>query len=102
MSSVKIAGISHTVALKADGSVWAWGFNSSGQLGNGATTNSFTPVQVSGLSGVTAVAAGGDHAFALKAGTVWAWGDNYYGQLGDGSTTNRTTPVIVQYPLRLQ
>ena len=84
------------MALKSDGTVWAWGDNGYGQLGDGTTTDRTTPVQVSGLSGVTAIAAGCYHTVALKSdGTVWAWGYNGYGQLGDGTTTQRTTPVQV-------
>ena len=75
----------HTVALKTDGTVWAWGYNGWGQLGDGTTTNKTTPVQVSGLSGVIAIAAEGNCTAALKSdGTVWAWGDNAYGQLVTG------------------
>ena len=94
------AGGSHSVALKSDGTVWAWGYNDSGQLGDGTTTNRSTPVKVSGLSGVIAIAAGcwGQYTVALKSdGTVWAWGDNNSGQLGDGTTHywGQTTPVQV-------
>jgi 6-phosphogluconolactonase (cycloisomerase 2 family)/alpha-tubulin suppressor-like RCC1 family protein/fibronectin type 3 domain-containing protein len=90
------AGAGHTLALKSDGTVWAWGRNSYGQLGDGSTTTRTTPVKVSGLSGVTAIVAGSSHSLALKSdGTVWGWGNNGYGQLGDGSTTSRTTPVQV-------
>ena len=91
------AGVFNTVALKNDGTVWAWGLNSSGQLGDGTTTDSYTPVQVSGLTGVRAISAGFvSHAVALKNdGTVWAWGSNGYGQLGDGTTTDSYTPVQV-------
>ena len=89
-------GDSHSLALKSDGTVWAWGYNGCGQLGDGSTTNRLTPVQVSGLTGVVAIAGGGSHSLALKSdGTVWAWGCNDYGQLGDGTTTNRLTPVQV-------
>jgi len=78
------------------GKVWAWGNNEYGQLGDGTTTDRSFPVQVSGLSGVTAVSAGGPHSLALKSdGTVWAWGYNRYGQLGDGTGTNQHTPVQV-------
>ena len=75
-------------ALRSDGTVWAWGFNTYGQLGAGMDTRwpSFSPVQVSGLTGVTAIAAGGWNGYALGSdGTVWAWGWNGYGGLGDGT-----------------
>lgn len=103
----------YTVLLKQDGTVWAWGHNEYGQLGDGTTTNRLnanlkcnregcipgdgtTPVQVSGLKGVTAIAAGGGHTVALKNdGTVWAWGSNDHGLLGDGTTTDRYAPVQV-------
>jgi alpha-tubulin suppressor-like RCC1 family protein len=74
----------------------AWGYNGSGQLGNGTTTISHVPVAVSGLSGVTAVAAGGEHSLALLSnGTVMAWGSNREGQLGTGNTTSSRVPVAV-------
>ena len=88
------AGGRHTVVLKNDGTVWAWGNNSDGQLGDGTAINRKTPVQVSGLGGVTTAAAGSSYTVVLKNdGTVWAWGYNNSGQLGDGTTTNRKTPV---------
>lgn len=88
------AGTYHSLALKEDGTVWACGNNTHGQLGDGTSTDRNTPVQVNNLSGVTAIAAGYFHSLALKEdGTVWAWGYNYYGQLGDGTKTNRKTPV---------
>jgi len=90
------AGGSHSLAVKADGTVWSWGNNGSGRLGDGTTTTRTTPVQVSGLSGVVSVGAGSSHSLAVKSdGTVWSWGNNGSGQLGDGTTTNRTTPVQV-------
>jgi len=90
------AGGYHSLALKNDGTVWAWGYNFYGQLGAGTTTDSAIPVQVAGLTGVTAVAADDYHSLALKNdGTVWAWGNNAYGSLGDGTTTNSATPVQV-------
>ncbi|MEO5367850.1 MAG: tandem-95 repeat protein, partial [Magnetococcus sp. WYHC-3] len=93
----KIAGgSSHTIALKSDGTVRAWGCNGYGQLGDGTTINRLTSVQVSGLTGVVAVDAGSTHTVALKSnGTVWTWGNNGNGQLGDGTTTTRNTPVQV-------
>ncbi len=90
------AGSYHTVALKSDGTVLAWGMNGSGQLGDGSTTQRLSPVPVTGLTGVVAIAAGNHYTLALKAdGTVLAWGNNDQGQLGDGSTTQRLTPVPV-------
>jgi alpha-tubulin suppressor-like RCC1 family protein len=90
------AGYYHTLALRADGTVWSWGFNSGGQLGDGTNTHRTTPVAVLGLSNVVAVAAGGYHSLALRAdGTVWAWGEKGGGQLGDGTATWRNTPVQV-------
>jgi RHS repeat-associated protein len=96
------------VALKANGTVWSWGYNNQGELGTGNTTvyNQLTPIQVVGpggtgfLTGVTHVAAGGQHSLALKAdGSVWAWGQNSYGQLGsnDGAASH-STPVEVVGP----
>jgi alpha-tubulin suppressor-like RCC1 family protein len=84
------------LALKADGTVWSWGGNSQGQLGDGTQTERSAPVQVSGLADVVAIAGGSFHSLALKRdGTVWAWGNNGTGQLGDNTTTRRLTPVPV-------
>ncbi|MCF6094513.1 fibronectin type III domain-containing protein [Microaerobacter geothermalis] len=95
MSSIS-AGNGHSLALKSDETVWAWGLNDVGQLGDGTTTNRTTPVQVSGLTDVVAVAKGAGHSLALKSDrTVWAWGLNNLGQLGDGTTMNRISPVQV-------
>ncbi len=90
------AGYYHSLARKTDGTVWAWGDNQYGQLGDGTTTPRLTPVRVMDLDGVAAVAGGYYHSLARKTdGTVWAWGGNQDGQLGDGTTTGRTTPVRV-------
>jgi len=89
------AGAYHTVALKSNGSLWAWGYNKYGRLGDGSTTDSSSPVQEStGAKDWSVVSAGSSHTVALKSnGTLWAWGCNGDGQLGDGSGTNSTTPV---------
>ncbi|NOK38262.1 kelch-like protein [Corallococcus exercitus] len=90
------AGHEHSLALKQDGTVWAWGDNSRGQLGDGTSTDRSTPVQVQGLTGIKALTAGHYHSLALKQdGTLWAWGWNADGQLGDGTKTDRFTPVQV-------
>ena len=95
------AGSYHSLALKANGHVLAWGSNGSGELGNGTTTYQPTAVEVTSAPGVlltdvVAIAAGQTHSLALKAdGSVWAWGWNNVGQLGDGTTTNRTRATAV-------
>ncbi len=93
------SGGNHSLALTASGALYAWGLNSNGQLGNGSTTNSSTPVAVTGLptgDPVIAIAGGSDHNLALTAsGTVYAWGYNGQGELGNGNTTNSSTPVAV-------
>jgi len=86
------AGGNHNLALTTDGSFWAWGNNSSGELGDGTTTAKPAPVQINGLGPLKAIAAGNAHSLVLKAdGTVWSWGLNTSGQLGDGTTTQRLT-----------
>jgi hypothetical protein len=89
--AVSTAGSVFALALKNDATVWAWGYNDFGQMGDG-TTSSYraTPAVVPGLANVTSIAAGTAHALARKGdGTVWAWGSNGNGQLGDGTQTQR-------------
>jgi len=95
MSGARLgAGRYHTCAIKQDGSLWCWGANYYGQLGDGTNTNKNTPVQIMS-SGVVAVSLGGDYTCAIKQdGSLWCWGDNYYGQLGDG-TAWKNTPVYI-------
>ena len=90
-------GGTHTLALKNDGTVWAWGENSQGQLGSGEGFGTFaTPRRVVGLTNVVAVSAGNRHSLALKSdGTVWSWGNNVHGQLGNDSTNNSNVPILV-------
>ena len=88
------ASTSHTIATKNDGSLWAWGYNSYGQLGDGTTTNKTTPIKI--MDNVVSTSASRYHSLAIKNdGSLWAWGRNSYGQLGDGTTTNKTTPVKI-------
>ena len=100
------SGKNHSLVLTSDGKVFAWGANSSGELGNASTTDSWVPVQVTSsgvLSGkiVTAIAAGGVDYFGAQSvaitsgGQVYAWGYNCYGQLGNNSTNNSSVPVAV-------
>jgi hypothetical protein len=83
------SGYGHSLALAADGTVWAWGDNTYGQLGDGSggtgpTSIKVTPVQVSGLANVVGIGAGEQHSLAVKSdGTVWAWGLDGQGELGD-------------------
>lgn len=84
-------GSDHNLALKSDGTVWAWGLNDAGQLGTGDQTNRLSPVQVSGLTDVKAIVCGSKRSFAIRTDdTVWAWGQ---GGLGDGTQTARFTPI---------
>ena len=95
----------YSAALKNDSTVWCWGDNSNGELGDNTTTQSLTPIQVHGpgnvgfLTGIVSIATGEIHTTALKSdGTVWAWGDNSRGGCGDNSTPDRWTPVQVHGP----
>jgi len=89
------SGSGHTVAVKADGSLWAWGYNTwYGEVGVGTLGDQPVPVQIG--TGFVTGAAGGNHSAAIKAdGSLWTWGYNYFGQLGDGTTTQRNAPVQI-------
>ena len=87
-------GDDYSLALKANGTVWGFGRNNWGQLGNGTHDDTNTPVQVSGLVNAVSIAAGNGHSLAIKPdGTIWTWGGNWSGQLGDGTLEERVTPV---------
>lgn len=96
MPVVKVSAYYHTVALLADGSLWGWGGNWYGQVGDGTTNHRYSPVRVGSDSDWANVVAGVTHTVALKNdGSLLAWGDNSSGQLGDGTTINRITPVRI-------
>ena len=96
VSGALASGQGHMLALAADGSVWSWGQNANGQLGNGTTSASGTPAPISGLPPIVAVAAGMMHSLALDStGHVWGWGLNSRGELGDGTTTTRLLPTVI-------
>jgi alpha-tubulin suppressor-like RCC1 family protein len=90
------AGFEFSCALYEDATVWCWGRNHLGQLGNGSNYDSVSPVKVKDLADVQQVDTEGSHACAVrKDGSVWCWGMNQYGQLGDGTTAARNVPVAV-------
>ena len=102
ISQISASG-NHSLALDSEGQIYAWGSNSYGQLGNGGTTRSNTPVKVD-TSGVLAgkaisqISAGSNHSLALDSeGQIYAWGANYNGQLGNGGTTSSNTPVQTNF-----
>lgn len=87
------AGISHSLALRDDGSVYAWGDNGYRQLGNDSDVFSATPVLVEALSGIVDIASGENHCLAVDGGgNIWTWGDNTSGQLGTGDTGGAALP----------
>ena len=88
-------GPTHTASIKTDGTLWAWGSNAQGQLGdNTVTTRSIPVTTFAGGTNWKQVSGGGNHTIAIKTdGTLWTWGLNNNGQIGDNTTTNRSTPV---------
>jgi alpha-tubulin suppressor-like RCC1 family protein len=89
------AGVDQSLAIQ-NGSVYSWGSNQYGELGDGTTTERDTPVPVTGLPlGVTSIAGGSSFSLAIQNGNVYAWGNNQDGELGDGTGFQRNTPVLV-------
>jgi alpha-tubulin suppressor-like RCC1 family protein len=89
------AGGSSSFAVRSDGTLFSWGGNGSGQLGDGTTAARSTPAPVAGLTGVTQVSSGLNHTLAIAGAkhAIWGWGDNSGAQLGDGTRINRLSPV---------
>lgn len=97
-SQIISAGANYSLSVHADGTLWAWGGNRCGQLGDGTTTDRYSPVQIGTDNGWMAVAAGTFHSFAVKLdGTLWAWGENVFGKIGDGTKTERHRPVQIRF-----
>ena len=87
-------GVYHSAAIKTDGSLWMWGYNNYGQLGDGTNTDRNRPVKIT--DGVAAVSLGNGHSAAIKTdGSLWTWGWNAFGQVGDGTYINRNRPVRI-------
>lgn len=101
LSTKSVSGTSRTCGIVSE-SVYCWGTNGYGQLGNGTTTNSLTPVKVVKAAGVLAdksvsdLAAAQSHNCAIADGKAYCWGRNQYGQLGNGTTTSSSVPILVQ------
>ena len=86
----------HSVAIKTDGTLWSWGHNSQGQLGDGTTVNKLSPIQIGTSANWSRVAAGDEFTMAIKTdGTLWGWGLNVNGALGDGTNLNKTVPTQI-------
>ena len=93
------AGMQHALVLKADGTLWAFGINENGQLGDGTTVSRDKPVKV--LDNVRQISAGDCSSYAVRNdGSLWAWGWNKCGQLGDGTKTDRLRPVKIMDNVR--
>jgi len=96
------AGDNHTMAIRSDSSLWAWGSNAFGQLGDGTTTAAVQHSPIKIMDNVVSVSAGDRHTLALRNdGSLWAWGMNNFGQLGDGTTIDRHEPVRIMDSVKL-
>src|SRR3989344_5412319 len=96
--AVLSAGGTNAAAVKTDGTLWTWGNNASGALGQNiaTTTDRSSPAQVGALTNWKAVSVGGVHSLAVKTdGTLWAWGYNTYGQRGSNTSANSSSPAQV-------
>lgn len=89
-------GESYTIAIKTNGTLWTWGSNQQGQLGDGTIANRSLPTQIGTATNWQSVSAGDIHALAIKTdGTLWAWGNNQYGQLGNNTTVSSMFPIQI-------
>lgn len=90
------AGDFHTLALRSDGSLWGWGLNQNGQIGDKTNLDKLAPIQVGTDKKWSVVSAGKAHSVGVKTdGTLWAWGRNFDGQLGDITGVDKTSPIQV-------
>jgi len=90
------SGWYHSLAIRSDGILWAWGYNAYGQLGDGTTIDRNSPVQIGTASNWTQIVGGYFHTLGLRSdGSLWAWGSNISGQLGNGTITNQLAPVQI-------
>lgn len=91
------AGEQYSLAIDESGSLWAWGYNGSGKLGDGTTTRRMSPVQIKEGTKFKMISAGKSHSLAIdESGNLWIWGANGDGQLGDGTTTSKTSPIQIK------
>ena len=90
------AGDFHTLAIKTDGTLWAWGYNQFGEVGDGTIIYKNLPTQIGTDNNWSKITAGANHSLAIKTnGTLWAWGNNSFGQLGDSTNTNKNVPTQI-------
>ncbi len=91
-------GVRHSLGIKKDGTLWAWGENDYGQLGDGTTTDRLSPVKIGSDTDWDLVYGGGGHSIGVKTnGEIYSWGDNFFGQLGDGTKTSRNAPAKISF-----
>lgn len=90
------SGLFHAMGIKSDGTLWAWGKNDTGQLGDGTLIQKYIPTQIGTSNNWKIVSCGEDFTVGIQTdGTLWSWGNNVRGQLGNGNFTNSITPTQV-------
>ena len=86
--------VAHSFMIMPDGTLWGWGSNWQGQLGDGTNISHQAPIKI--MDNVAMVSAGSNYTMAITAdGTLWGWGQNWFGNLGDGTSTGRYSPVHI-------